>query len=342
MKTLLAAILLLGSLTGAQAQVGSLVGADIFHREAIDDPAAAVSEVGDGWFAFHYPAIEGTTTPCCWSGRWNDAKRMGCSLEKQSRNLGTTSGAADETTIVAYVRVDDGAVTRLRVAGARCPMDAGGQPVTWIGETSPIKTLGWLETLAREGDEDRVGHPALWALALHADAGATGRLRSLALEVDNDHSEEAVFWLGETRGRHGFEALKTLLDELPVGETRRQVNFGLGLNESQAARDLLVRIAEDDRDREQRAEALFWLANSYPDSALEPIMDAIREDRDPEVAEQAMFALSQLPDDIAGPSLLALARDSSLPREARRQALFWLAHEGNEESLAQLVELLVH
>ena len=90
--------------------------------EAIDDPAAAVSEVGDGWFAFHYPAIEGTTTPCCWSGRWNDAKRMGCSLEKQSRNFGTTSGAADETTIVAYVRVDDGAVTRLRVAGARCPM----------------------------------------------------------------------------------------------------------------------------------------------------------------------------------------------------------------------------
>ena len=58
--------------------------------------------------------------------------------------------------------------------------------------------------------------------------------------------------------------------------------------------------------------------------------------------EQAVFALSQLPEDVAGPSLLALARDSTLPREARRQALFWLAHEGDEESLAQLVELLVH
>ena len=82
MKTLLAAILLLGSLTGAQAQVDGLVDADIRHREAIDDPAAAVGEVDDGWFAFRYPAGEGTTTPCCWpggwAGHWNSSMTAGC------------------------------------------------------------------------------------------------------------------------------------------------------------------------------------------------------------------------------------------------------------------------
>jgi len=346
MKALLATILLLGSSTGAQAQVGGLVEADILHRETIDDPAAAVGEVDDGWFAFRYPAVEGTTTPCCWpggwAGRWNSSMTAGCNLEGPHQSFGTASDAGIETTIMAYARVRDGAVTRLRVAGARCPMEAGGQVVTWIDGTSATETLDWLETLARQGDEDRVGQPALRALALHADPTATRRLVSLALEAGNDRSEEAVFWLGEARGQQGFEALASLLDELPVGELRRQVNIALGMNESPAARDLLASIAAADRDPDQRAEALFWLANAYPDSALQPILDAIREDRDPNVAGQAVFALSQLPEDVAGPSLLALARDSSLPREARRQALFWLAHEGDEESLAQLVELLVH
>jgi HEAT repeat protein len=342
MKALLVTILLLGSLTGAQAQVGGLVDADILHREASDDPAAAVGEVNDGWFAFRYPAVEGTTMPCCWTGRQNGPMTMGCSLDGAHQGFVSNSDAGIETTLVAYARVEDGEVRRLRVAGAGCPMEADGQSVTWIGETSAVKTLDWLETLARHGDEDRVGHPALWALALHADSSATGRLRSLALEAAFDRSEQAVFWLGETRGHEGFESLDGLLSELPVGETRRQVNFALGMNSSREARDLLVRIATGDRDPDQRAEALFWLAHSYPDSALEPILEAIRGEPDPGVAEQAVFALSQLPDDVAGPALLALARDNSLPREARRQALFWLAHEGNEESLAQLVELLVN
>lgn len=340
MKTLLSATLLLVSLGTAQAQVAGLVDADILHREALDDPAVAASEIGDGWFAFRYPAVEGTTTPCCWSSRWNRPMTAGCSLEGTHQGFGTSSEAGIETTIMAYVRVEDGTVTRLRVAGAGCPMDAGGQAVTWIDETAPVETLDWLEGLAREGNEDRVGHPALWALALHANPGVTGRLRSLALEGDKNFSEEAVFWLGETRGQAGVEALQALLDELPTGETRRQVNVGLGMNESQAARDLLVRIAQDDRDREQRAEALFWLANAYPDSALEPILDTIRREPDDAVVEQAVFALSQLPDEVAGPALLALAKDSNLPREARRQALFWLAHEGDEESVALLTEML--
>lgn len=340
MKTLLTASLLVISLTTAQAQPGGLVDANIVHREALDDPAVAVSEVGNGWFAFRYPAVEGTTTPCCWNGSWKQSMTAGCSLDGGHQSFGTTSETADETTIIAYVRVDDGTVTQLRVAGARCPMNAGGQEISWIDEPAADLALDWLESLARAGDEDRVAHPALWALALHADSGVAGRLRSLALESGNDRSGEAVFWLGEARGQAGFEALEELLAALPDGATRRQVNVGLGMNESRAARDLLVRIAREDRDPDQRAEALFWLASSYPESALEPILDVIRNGDDPGVTERAVFALSQLPDGVAGPSLLDLAKDSSLPREARRQALFWLAVEGDEETVALLTEML--
>ena len=53
MKALLATILLLGSLTGAQAQVDGLVDADIRHREAIDDPAAAVGEPAPQFVVAH-------------------------------------------------------------------------------------------------------------------------------------------------------------------------------------------------------------------------------------------------------------------------------------------------
>jgi hypothetical protein len=38
----------------------------------------------------------------------------------------------------------------------------------------------------------------------------------------------------------------------------------------------------------------------------------------------------------------AQTRTRTLPREARRQAIFWLADEGDEESVAKLTWLLLH
>lgn len=337
MKALLLATALIAA---AHVQASSLVNAEINDMSGIDDPAAAVEAVEDGWFAFAYPAVEGRHSPCCWQGDPVRAATIGCSLHRDFQSYGTLSTAPVEDTIVAYVRVEDGSVDRVKVAGRQCPMDGGGRSVTWIGDTDVGRTLAWLENLARNGHEDRAANPALWALALHASGKATERLEALARAPGDELAGESIFWLGEARGDAGFEALEALLDALPPGERRRQISFALGQNGSDQAAVLLARIARNDPDPEQRGQALFWLAQSYPETAQPVILGAIHGERDEETLEQAVFALSQLPDAVAGPALMDIARDSDAPRSARRQALFWLAHEGDEETVTALTEML--
>lgn len=340
MKAHLTALALLTVSSGALAQAGGLFDAEVVEQTSIDNPAAAVRQVEDGWFAFGFPALEGTKSPCCWKGNWKRSTEIGCSLEKDFQSYGTLSTSPEEDTIVAYARIRRGEVTQLKIAGEQCPMDADGLAVTWIGDTDARETLDWLESLARNGREDETSHPALWALALHANGGAGNRLYSLAREHDSKVAEEAVFWLGEARGEEGFQALESLLDELPAGDTRRHVNFALSQNDSADAAELLGDIARNDRDPEQRADALFWLAQEYPEQAEGMIQDVIKHEKDRETLERAVFAMSQLPPETAGPMLLDLAKNPDAPREARRQALFWLAQEGDEDSVAELTEML--
>lgn len=307
---------------------------------AATDPAETIRKAGDGWVAFEFPAIEGTRSPCCWKGQWHPGGEFGCSLEQDQHSYGTRSNAPPEDTIVAYTRIDVGRVTKLMVVGRQCPMDTGGQAVDRVTDTDDGDMLNWLESLARNGREDDVNHLSLWAMALHASDAASDRLHTLASETNGDLAEEAIFWLGEARGPVGYEALEDLLDELPTGDTRRHINFALSQNASDEAAALLSSIARSDRDPEQRGDALFWMAQEYPADAQELILDVITNEDDQETLETAVFALSQLPSDIAGPKLLEIAKDESLPREARRQALFWLAHEGDEASVTALTEML--
>ena len=307
---------------------------------AATDPAKAVRKAGDGWIAFEFPALEGTRSPCCWKGHLHIGGELGCSLEQDRYSYGTRSNAPLEDTIVAYTRVEAGEVTKLKVVGRQCPMDTGGQAVSRVPDTGDKDMLNWLDSLARNDSEDEVSHPALWAMALHASSAASDRLYDLASEQNGDMAKESIFWLGEARGQAGYEALEDLLDELPTGDTRRQINFALSQADSDDASALLADIARNDRDPEQRGDALFWLAQEYPEQAEPLIRDIIETERDSDLLERAVFALSQLPEDIAGPALMAVLKDSDAPREARRQALFWLVHEGDEESVTALTELL--
>ena len=335
----LALILAAGSL---HAQPPALINAEIIDRSSIDDPAEAVRQTENGWFAFSIPAIEGTRSPCCWKGNWKRSTEFGCSLERDSRSYGTMSTSPLEEYIIAYVNVAEGEVKNLRIAGAQCPMDAGGQTVAWIGEPGDRDSLDWFEELARSADADGLDGSALWALALHASDGASDRLRSLAQESHQDLAQQSIFWLGEARGGPGYEALKDLLDTMPAGEIRRHINFALSQNSLDRATRLLADIAREDHDPEQRADALFWLAQEHPAVAEDIILDVIENEQDDEILERAVFALSQLPPETSGPALLALVRNNEAPREVRRQAMFWLAHEGDEQSVQALTDLITH
>lgn len=318
------------------AQAGELYNAEVTENTSVTNPAGVMKEAEGQWLAFSLPALAGTRSPCCWKGKWSGVGEAGCSLESKHQSYGTRSDSPLAENVIVFSQVRDGKVQDLRVVGESCPVDANGARVTWIGSVDDRAGLDWLEAVARSGQDDA----ALFALALHKSSQAGKRLYSLAKDTEGDLSEEAIFWLGESRGDQGFRSLKQLLGELSVGDERRAINFALAQNNTTAAAELLFEISQSDSDPEQRGEAMFWLAEGYPQQAQGWLLEVIKTEKDEDVLEQAVFAISQLPDGAGDRVLLELARNNKTPRAVRRQAIFWLAQSDNDSSVAALTELL--
>jgi hypothetical protein len=324
----------------ALAQPGEWQDADVTEKTSITDPAKVIRDSEGQWLAFSLPVLEGTRSPCCWKGSWNGRRsamgEVGCSLEARHQSYGSRSESPLTDEVIVFNRIRDGRVQDLHVLGESCPLETNGARITWIGSVDTDAGLDWLENVARQGDHG----VALYAFALHRSAKAGKRLYSLALETDSDVSEEAIFWLGEARGEDGFKMLKRLLAELPKGDTRRQINFALAENDTAEAAELLFEISKSDPDPAQRGEAMFWMAQEYPQRAQEWLLEVVSTEQDEDVLEQAVFAISQLPGEAGDKMLLDLAKSGQSPRTVRRQALFWLAQSGNDDSIAALAELL--
>lgn len=320
----------------AWGQVSGLYNAEVVQYTLSDDPAKAAQKIGDGWLAFSMPALEGTHSPCCWSGRWGKVGQPGCSLDSRHTSYGSSSESPLVDNVAVFARLAAGQVRELRVFGEQCPVDGDGEKVTWLANAGESDALDWLSGVGAPGHNNG----ALYALALHESAAATRRLADLAQGADRETASEAIFWLGEARGKQGFEALARLLDELPRGEARNAIAFGLAMNDSAEAAALLTNIARHDEDDELRGQALFWMAQEYPVEAEAQLLAIVRGEADEEVLDEAIFAISQLPGSSGGQLLLEIARDENMPRKARREALFWLAQSDDEQVVDELARLL--
>jgi hypothetical protein len=302
---------------------------------SLADPAKAVKESEGQWLAFSIPVLEGTHSPCCWKGSWNTAaSEVGCSLANTHQSYGTRSDSPIAENVIVFSEIKNGRAKNIRVVGESCPLTGEGAKVTWIGNVDEKAGLDWLVSEAHSDDS------TLYALGMHRSNVANDHLYQLAIEKNGDVSEKAIFWLGEARGEAGLKTLKRLLRELPVGDTRRHINFAVSQNKADGAADLLQKISESDRDSEQRSEALFWLAQEYPQRAESILLDVIENEQNEDVLEQAVFAISQLPGERGGKILMELATNTQTPREVRRQALFWLANSDDDKTVAALADLL--
>lgn len=101
----------------------------------------------------------------------------------------------------------------------------------------------------------------------------------------------------------------------------------------------LLRLArDDDRPRNVRQSALFWLSNAVTDHLGISDADAHASDDD-EVRAEAVFALSQRPKGESVPDLIDVAR-STRSAAARKAALFWLSQSGDRRAADLYAELL--
>jgi HEAT repeat protein len=318
-----------------------------------------------GWIGYTVPVVDRERLMCCeGSGRMSGENTSsngvtigdglswgGCRLESSTgapavRTLATNQASAPiqlegSDRVMVLFRIVERQVERIRLVSADCSLDAGGRAVHWLEGVRPADSVALLESLVVTVDgSNRVLDGAVTAIALHGDPSADTALERLS---GDGHSEavrrKVTFWLGNARGRRGFDALRKIMRDDPSVEVRKSAIFGLSQSSVPETTDTLASIARTDSEPRLRSEALFWLAQKAGRKAGAAITERIEQDPDTEVKKKAVFALSQLPKDEGVPLLINVARTNTNPA-VRKQAMFWLGQSKDPRAVDFFAQVL--
>ncbi len=314
--------------------------------------AGALRALGDGpvWASWAVPIVSGQGDVCCWSGHGGrgGSSRRGCHLERENRgfsidDLDELEPRAEPRQLYVFARLEAGEVARLRSVTASCPLDADGARVVWLEGVGADESVDLLRRLAAGGPRRKgrdAGEEALGALALHAGPVADQAVIDLTgTAYPAEVREDAIFWLGEARGRAGYDTLRWLAAQESDEEILEKVAFALAQSPVPEAGPTLAELARGHRSAEVREQALFWVAQRGDPDAAAILLRAVAEDRDAEVREHAVFALSQL-DEGGVDHLIRLLREGP-SNEVRKQAFFWLAQSDDPRAMEYLERVLL-
>jgi HEAT repeat protein len=341
--------------TTGMAEMPRIENAKVETQAVIRSLAATFHELAGKadkpeWAGYSVEEVAGERSVCC--GNYSDEGGCGtCRLEKEHSDGGGTMSAQGAVKLegarqlVVLFRLEAKEVMRIRVASQDCTLDAGGLPFVWLTGVKPAESVALLETYVRGADfeahgDHGLGHGALTAIALHADAAADRAFESF---VKPDQREglrrQAAFWLGAARGKAGLLALQHMAKTDPSSDVRAHVAFALSVSHESGAVEEMIRIAHDDTSSHVRGQALFWLAQKAGKKAVSAISGAIENDPDTDVKKKAVFALSQLPKDEGVPKLIEVAQTNRNP-EVRKQAMFWLGQSNDPRALEFFEKIL--
>jgi hypothetical protein len=320
--------------------------------------ALVSAQAGIAWVGYAVPVLDRERTMCCFdsgvtSGRGTAGCCGACRLENSNGTTYSTRNAPVTTAsgtvklegsdrMVVLFRVVEQKIERVRVFSEDCQLDAGGRPVQWLEHVRPADSIALLESLtALDADlRGRIKDGAITAIALHDDAAADASLeRLVAPDQPEAVRKKVTFWLGNSRGRRGFDTLRHVVREDPSIEVRKGAIFGLSQSRVPETFDTLVTIARGDSEPRLRSEALFWLAQKAGQKVSSTIVERIDQDPDTDVKKKAVFALSQLPKEEGVPLLIKVARTNS-NTEVRKQAMFWLGQSKDPRAIDFFSEVL--
>jgi hypothetical protein len=292
----------------------------------------------DGWVAYRMPLVEGADAPCCFGDR--DASATVCDLDARHLNFGSRFDHAAPTgpqDLNVYLHRRHGEIDRVRAFAASCAVST---TVSFLDGVEPAASAQWLgQWSARHAERHSEGELGLAALAYQAGAEATQALVTLsAPDAPREQRKNALFWLGQTRGREGAAAVERAARSDADPAVREHAVFALSQSKAVDGYAAIQDIARHDASEQVRGQALFWMAQTGDARASADIRAALDIETSAHVREQAVFALSQLhPGGDA--ALIALLR-SDAPREVKQKAMFWLGQSGSDEAIAFLDRVL--
>lgn len=320
----------------------------------------AAAQTEPAWIGYAVPAVIGNERRSCCSGdTWisdgivfTNGRIATCGLEPSS---GGTRRSPDQPaqiqnpvrlegpdSVVVLYRIEDKAVQRIRIVSPDCELDAGGRTIQWLDGVASADSVRLLASFVSHTElkSDRITEGAISAIAMHRDAAADTELERLGSSGSPEFVRKKVtFWMGNTRGRRGFEAVRRIAREDPSDEVRKSAMFGLSQSSDEQSVPELIRFARQDASPKVRGEAIFWLAQKAGQKAAAEITSAIENDPDTEVKKRAVFGLSQLPKDEGIPLLIKVAKSNQNPA-VRKQAMFWLGQSRDPRALDFFAQLL--
>ena len=305
--------------------------------------AAIGNQSGPAWIGYAVARIPGEGNSCCWNNG-----NYGCGLEGQRTAVaGAAAGPIKlegPTHEHVLLRVEGGAVGKIRSFSMDCPLDAGGLPFHWLTDVNAAQSVAYLSgfVVAGEGlrEKERMTDAALHAIAQHAGTDAAKALERFASAGANENiRKKSLFWLANSRGAEGYRVVARAVREDPSEKVREHAIFCLTQSKEAGAIPAIVRAAKEDKNAHVRGKALFWLAQRASAPAQKAISEAIQNDPDTEVKKKAVFALTQLPKDDGTPLLIQVARNNANPA-VRKQAMFWLGQSKDPRALKFFEEVL--
>ncbi len=301
------------------------------------------SQTAPAWIGYAAPQIPGDRNLCCFHSD-NGVGYQGCALEGQVTNPAFAppdtvrlEGAAE---FYVFFRIENKQVQKIRSFSIDCNVDGGGLPFIWLAGVNPAQSVGLLESQIPNSDK-KVVNGAVSAIGLHRDPSADAALDRLSAAPNDDETRrQAAFWLGNSRGRHGYESLLRIVKEDPSDRVRENAVFAMSQSKESGAIPAIVAVARDDKSPKVREKALFWLAQrAERQISEEAIRRAIEQDPETQVKKQAIFALTQIKNGDGVPALIEIARNNKNP-VLRKEAMQWLGRSKDPRAVKFFEDVL--
>jgi hypothetical protein len=281
---------------------------------------------------------------CCFNYSGDFRSGGKCSLDREGSSFTNDDDELHPVSGVFAIlyRVENGEIDRIRSYSMECVQDANGVAVTWIDGVDPRKSVALLASIiASPGNHSDY---AMSTLALHSDPSATTELERIlkSSEASDESRGHAAFWLGQTRGRRGYEDVVTVARSQSASpHLRENAVFAISQSKEPEAIDELIKLTKNDPTAHVRSQAIFWLSQKAGKKAAGALRDALDDDPDQSVREKAVFAISQLPNDQSVPILVELMKTHRDP-SVRKKAAFWLGQKNDPRALAAIEDILRH
>jgi HEAT repeat protein len=200
-------------------------------------------------------------------------------LLEQILKSSTDEDMQDKALFALSQKSDDRAQQALRDYASRDDVSdhLREQSIFWLGQRHSDENAKFLRDLFAKTTNGAAKDKILFSLSQTRNAGNEQWLLDQAVNTKNSMEirKQALFWAGQN-GSVDLAKLGALYDKAPEEEFKNQVIFVLSQRgKSPEAVDKLIDIAKNEKNRELRKQAIFWLGQSHDPRALKALGELI-------------------------------------------------------------------